>query len=83
MSSKYKFDITYVFGAGRKAKLSSDEDFGKEFFYGYPYFKNKNFSMNIIETVGRKRPYIISFLISSSCSSISWSVCLRILVRTK
>jgi glycosyltransferase involved in cell wall biosynthesis len=64
MSSKYKFDITYVFGAGRKAKLSSDEDFGKEFFYGYPYFKNKNFSMNIIETVGRKRPYIISFLIS-------------------
>ena len=41
MSSKYKFDITYVFGAGRKTKLSSDEDFGKEFFYGYPYFKNK------------------------------------------
>ncbi len=64
MSSKYKFDITYVFGAGRKAKLSSDEDFGKEFFYGYPYFKNENYSMNIIETVGRKRPYIISFLIS-------------------
>tara|TARA_B100001250_G_scaffold99127_2_gene83306 strand:- start:28592 stop:29728 length:1137 start_codon:yes stop_codon:yes gene_type:complete len=64
MSNKYKFDITYVFGSGRKIKLSSKDDFGKEFFYGYPYFENKDYSMNIIETVGRRRSYISSFLIN-------------------
>ncbi len=64
MSNKYKFDITYVFGSGRKIKLNSTEDFGKEFFYGYPYFENKNFSMNIIETVGRNRSSISSFFVN-------------------
>lgn len=64
MSNKYKFDITYVFGAGRKTKLNSNEHFGKEFFYGYPYFEDKDYSMNIIETVGRHRSSPISFLIN-------------------
>jgi len=46
----YKFDITYVFGNGRKAKLLSKRDCGREFFYGYPYFLKKNYKLNIIET---------------------------------
>jgi len=64
MSNKYKFDITYIYGAGRKVKLKSNENFGKEFFYGYPYFENKDYSMNIIETVGRKRSPAVAFLIN-------------------
>ena len=64
MSNKYKFDITYIYGAGRKVKLKSNEDFGKEFFYGYPYFENKDYSMNIIETVGRKHSPAVAFLIN-------------------
>src|SRR5210317_1243814 len=46
----YKYDITYVFGNGRNAKLSSKQDHGKEFFYGYPYFLKKDYRLNIIET---------------------------------
>tara|TARA_B100001057_G_scaffold501275_1_gene623031 strand:+ start:36101 stop:37237 length:1137 start_codon:yes stop_codon:yes gene_type:complete len=50
MSIKYKYDITYVFGKGRKSKLESDENSGNEFFYGYPYFEKKQYHLNIIET---------------------------------
>lgn len=71
MSNKYKFDITYIYGAGRKAKLISSEDFGKEFFYGYPYFENKNYSMNIIETVGRKRSPAVTYLINFLDTTLS------------
>lgn len=47
--SKYIYDITFVFGKGRKQKLLSNLDYGKEFFYGYPYFSSK-YKTNIIET---------------------------------
>lgn len=50
MSVKYKYDITYVFGKGRKSKLESNEISGNEFFYGYPYFEKKHYKLNIIET---------------------------------
>lgn len=50
MSVKYKYDITYVFGKGRKSKLESNEISGNEFFYGYPYFEKKYYKLNIIET---------------------------------
>lgn len=47
---KYKYDITYIFGSGRNEKLLSEENHGKEFFYGYPYFSEKKYRLNIIET---------------------------------
>lgn len=48
--SNYLYDITYIYGQGRKEKLESEEIlFGKEFFYGYPYFKEKNYKLNIVE----------------------------------
>ena len=50
MSKKYKFDITYVYGNGRKIKLESKNPQGKEFFYGYPYFLKNNYKLNILET---------------------------------
>ena len=50
MPEKYKFDITYVYGNGRKIKLESKNPQGKEFFYGYPYFLNKGYKLNILET---------------------------------
>ena len=50
MPEKYKFDITYVYGNGRKIKLKSTNPQGKEFFYGYPYFLNKGYKLNILET---------------------------------
>lgn len=50
MSEKYKFDITYVYGNGRKIKLESKNPQGKEFFYGYPYFLDKGYKLNILET---------------------------------
>ena len=50
MPEKYKFDITYVYGNGRKIKLESKNPQGKEFFYGYPYFLNKDYKLNILET---------------------------------
>ncbi len=39
---------TFVFGAGRKKKLSSNDFQAKEFFYGYEYF-TKNLNTLIIE----------------------------------
>ena len=50
MPTNYKYDITYVFGKGRKNKLTSNEEHGKEFFYGYPYFEKQGYTLNIIET---------------------------------
>lgn len=48
--SKYLYDITYIYGQGRKEKLESEDfTFSKEFFYGYPYFKEKNYKLNIVE----------------------------------
>jgi len=50
MFKKYEYDITYVFGNGRKEKIQSSIEQGLEFFYGYPYFNNKGLRVNIIET---------------------------------
>ncbi len=36
--NEHKKKVTYVFGAGRLKKLSSDEKIAKEFFYGYHFF---------------------------------------------
>jgi len=50
MSNRYQKDITYVFGSGRKIKIESSENHGKEFFYGYLHLKDKGYSVDIIET---------------------------------
>ena len=42
--------ITYIFGGGRLTKLSKENDYAKEFFYGYHLVKqNKNFETSILE----------------------------------
>ncbi len=50
MNKTYKTDVLYVFGGGRKLKLQSNDNFGKEFFYGYVHLKNIGYSVDIIET---------------------------------
>lgn len=49
MKKNQQTNITYVFGTGRIDKLLSDNYFAKEFFYSYPYFVSKKYSVNIIE----------------------------------
>lgn len=41
--------ITYFFQNGRIDRLNSQESFAKEMFYGYQYFRKKNFLTEIIE----------------------------------
>lgn len=44
-----KKQVTYFFQNGRRDRLDSNEVFAKEMFYGYHYFKEKNFKTKIIE----------------------------------
>lgn len=41
--------ITYFFQNGRKSRLDQNDDYAKEMFYGYQYFKNIGYETEIIE----------------------------------
>jgi glycosyltransferase involved in cell wall biosynthesis len=41
--------ITFFYQSGRKQRLNSSDIFATEMFYGYQYFKEKNFNTEIIE----------------------------------
>lgn len=41
--------ITYFFQNGRKIRLDQNDEYAKEMFYGYQYFKNKGNETKIIE----------------------------------
>ena len=58
MFSNYKFDISYIFGQGRAKKINSNNNFGKEFFYGYHFFLEKGYKLNIIESDINKTSYL-------------------------
>lgn len=52
--AKYDYDIVYVFGKGRKEKLEEKNlNFGLEFFYGYPYLRDLNLKLAIVEAEAR------------------------------
>lgn len=41
--------ILFFYQSGRKDKLKSQEPYAEEMFYGYQYFKNKKYNVEIIE----------------------------------
>lgn len=70
-----QIEITYVFGTGRKEKLSK-KDISFEFFYGYNFYKNKFQNIELIELdEGLKNNYVISkivYLIDRILNKISY-----------
>lgn len=61
--NEHKKKLTYVFGAGRLKKLSSDEKIAKEFFYGYHFFlKNKNVSIIEMNFPNDSKNFLLNFI---------------------
>lgn len=61
--NEHKKKLTYVFGAGRLKKLSSDEKIAKEFFYGYHFFlKNKNVSIIEMNFPNDSKNLLLNFI---------------------
>lgn len=46
--------ITYFFQNGRKSRIDQSDDYAKEMFYGYHYFKNLDYETEIVE-FGRQK----------------------------
>ena len=57
--------ITYFFQGGRKSRLNNNEEYAKEMFYGFDYFKSKYPDTEIIEFSGSSLEITFETLISS------------------
>ena len=55
MMQPKKFDMTYIFGSGRSNYIYSEENFPKEFFYGYFDMRNKLDHINFIEFIPKNK----------------------------
>ena len=51
---KKEIKITYFFQGGRKSRLNNNEEYAKEMFYGFDYFKSKYPDTKIIEFSNHK-----------------------------
>ena len=59
MQSK-KLNMTYIFGSGRSNYINSDENFPKEFFYGYFDMRKKLDHLNLIEFLPKKKKRVLN-----------------------
>ena len=44
-----KINLTFIFSGGRKDRLSKDEIYAKDFFYGYFGFSEDDYNSKIVE----------------------------------
>ena len=60
MMQPKKLDMTYIFGSGRSNYIYSDENFPKEFFYGYFDMRKKLDHLNLIEFLPKKKKRVLN-----------------------
>ena len=58
-----KITITYIFGDGRSEHILSEENFAKDFFYGYFDFKEEFENINFIEFSSKIRKGFLNSLL--------------------
>ena len=61
MTKKRK--ILYMYFNARKERIEKNELSPSEFFYGYDYFRNKNFDVFVMEFDGKPIKYLTKFLL--------------------
>ena len=52
-----------MFFNARKERIETNELSPSEFFYGYEYFRNKNFDVSVMEFDGKDIKYLTKFLL--------------------
>jgi glycosyltransferase involved in cell wall biosynthesis len=58
-----KRKVLYMFFNARKERIETNELSPSEFFYGYEYFRNKNFDVSVMEFDGKDIKYLTKFLL--------------------
>ena len=58
-----KRKILYMYFNARKERIEKNEISPSEFFYGYEYFRNKNFDVFVLEFDGKSIKYLTKFLL--------------------